>query len=52
LLATSADLTTGVITTDPQIGSADSFDQADYAIGPMSPCIGAGSGGGDIGFQA
>lgn len=52
LSAAGASVTTGVITTDPQIGPANSYDQDDYAVGPMSPCIGAGSGGEDIGFQA
>jgi hypothetical protein len=51
LTAAGTSVTTGVITTDPQIGPANSYDQADYAIGPLSPCIGAGFGGGDIGFQ-
>jgi hypothetical protein len=50
--ATSADVSTGVITTDPLIGSADSFVKNDYAVAGGSPCVGAGSGGGDIGFQA
>lgn len=50
--ATTADVTTGVIMTDPQIGSADSFIKNDYAVAAGSPCVGAGSGGGDIGFQA
>ncbi len=51
LSAAGTAVTEGVITTDPEIGSADSYNQADYAIGPMSPCIGAGSDGGDIGFR-
>jgi hypothetical protein len=50
--ATSADVSTGVITTDPQIGSADSFVKNDYAVAAGSPCVGTGSAGGDIGFQA
>jgi hypothetical protein len=52
IVATTADVSTGVITTNPQIGSADSFVKNDYAVAGGSPCVGAGSGGGDIGFQA
>lgn len=37
--------------TDPQTGSMTTTAKSDWAIGPSSPCIGAGSGGGDIGFQ-
>src|SRR5690606_3001095 len=50
--ATTADVSTGVITTDPQIGSAGSYDKNDYAVAADSPCVGAGSDGADIGFQA
>jgi hypothetical protein len=50
--ATTADVSTGVITTDPQIGPADSYVKNDYAVAAGSPCVGAGSAGGDIGFQA
>jgi hypothetical protein len=51
IVATTADVSTGVITTDPQIGSADSYVKNDYAVAGGSPCVGAGSAGGDIGFQ-
>jgi hypothetical protein len=50
--ATSADVSTGVIAADPQIGPADSYDKDDYAVAAGSPCVGAGSDDGDIGFQA
>jgi hypothetical protein len=52
IVATSADVSTGVITTDPEIGPADSYVRNDYAVAAGSPCVGAGSDGGDIGFQA
>lgn len=52
IVATTADVSTGVITTDPQIGSADSYVKNDYAVAAGSPCIGAGSDGGNMGFQA
>lgn len=52
IAATAADVTTGVITTDPQIGPAASYVRNDYAVAAGSPCVGAGSAGGDIGFQA
>lgn len=44
--------TTGNITSDPLIGSAASTVQSDYGYGAGSPCIGAGFGGGNIGFAA
>jgi hypothetical protein len=50
--ATTADVSTGVITTDPQIGPANSYVKNDYAVAAGSPCVGAGSAGSDIGFQA
>jgi hypothetical protein len=50
--ATTADVSTGVITTDPLIGTADSYVRNDYAVAAGSLCVGAGSAGGDIGFQA
>jgi hypothetical protein len=50
--ATSADVSTGVITADPKVGHADSYVKNDYAVAADSSCIGAGSDGGDIGFQA
>jgi hypothetical protein len=50
--ATTADVSTGVITSDPQIGPADSYVKNDYAVAGGSPCVGAGSAGDDIGFQA
>lgn len=48
---TTADISTGVITTDPLLNDpAGSYDKADWGYGVGSPCIGAGSGGGNIGF--
>jgi hypothetical protein len=41
---------TGTVTANPLLGDADSYVQADYAVGAGSPCIGAGTGGGNIGF--
>lgn len=44
---------TGVITgQDPLTGDMTSTDQSDWGYGVGSPCIGAGSGGGNIGFPA
>lgn len=42
----------GSITADAQIGAANTLVMADYAYASGSPCIGAGKGGGDIGFDA
>jgi hypothetical protein len=50
-----SNITTGVsdnITTDPEIGAANTTVKSDYAVAATSPCVGAGSAGGDIGFQA
>lgn len=42
---------TGNITTDPQTGSfTNSTTETDYAVANGSPCVGAGFGGGNIGF--
>ena len=40
------------ITSDPLIGDMSSTNKADWGYGPGSPCIGAGSSGGNIGFAA
>ncbi len=49
--AAGASVTTGLVTSDPLLGAANTYVKADYAIGPSSPCRGAGSGGSDIGFR-
>lgn len=56
LLATSADLSTGVLTLDPELAdataiAAGSVDQADYCV-TNAALIGTGSSGGNIGFTA
>lgn len=43
---------TGTISSDALIGAANTTAMADYAFDTGSPCIGAGSGGSDIGFGA
>ena len=50
LIAASADVSTGNITTDPKLGPCNTYAQADWAVLPSSPCIGAGYGGEVIGF--
>ena len=50
---TGADITTGNITTDPLLSTpGSSYDKADWGYTTGSPCIGAGSSGGNIGFAA
>jgi hypothetical protein len=49
---TGADITTGNITTDPLIGAGGTYVKSDWGYATGSPCIGAGSGGGNIGFAA
>lgn len=41
---------TNEITTDPLIGPANTTNQADWAVANNSPCVGAGTNGGNIGF--
>lgn len=43
---------TDIVTSDPDIGAANTLVQSDYGYAPGSPCIGAGFGGGNIGFAA
>jgi hypothetical protein len=43
-------LGTNLVTTDPLLGSRATTDLADWAVGTGSPCIGAGTSGGNIGF--
>ena len=53
ILATSADVSTGNITTDPLLNDpAGSYLKSDWGYLTGSPCIGAGSTGGNIGFAA
>lgn len=40
------------ITSNPLLGPCNTTVKNDWAIGPTSPCIGAGLAGADIGFQA
>lgn len=46
--AAFTNITTG---TDPQTGDRSTTARASWALQPGSPCIGAGTAGGDIGFQ-
>lgn len=50
--AAGSSVTTGLVTSDPLLGAANTYVKADYAIGALSPCRGAGSSGSDIGFRA
>jgi hypothetical protein len=43
-------LGTNLVLADPLLGSRATTNQADWAVGVGSPCIGAGSDGGNIGF--
>ncbi len=43
---------TNELTSNPQIGAANTTAKTDYGYAPGSPCIGAGFGGGNIGFAA
>lgn len=43
---------TGTISADALIGAANTLAMSDYAYAGGSPCIGAGSGGSNIGFGA
>ncbi len=43
---------TNELTSNPTIGPANTTVKADYGYLPGSPCIGAGFGGGNIGFAA
>lgn len=47
----SITIATTTITADPLLGPCSSTNQLDWAIGVGSPCIGAGSSGGNIGFN-
>ena len=38
--------------SDPLLGAMNTTAKADWGYGEGSPCIGAGSGGADIGFAA
>jgi hypothetical protein len=40
------------LTSNPQIGAANDYEQASYGYAAGSPCIGAGTGGSNIGFAA
>jgi hypothetical protein len=40
------------ITTNPQLGPCNSYNQADWCVGPAGPCVGAGSTSNNIGFTA
>jgi hypothetical protein len=41
---------TNLVLADPLLGSRATTNQADWAVGVGSPCIGAGTSGGNIGF--
>lgn len=45
-------LGTNLVTTDPLLGARDSTEKSAWGYGSGSPCIGAGTGGGNIGFPA
>lgn len=48
----SITIETNELTTDPDIGVANTTVKSDYGYAPGSPAIGAGFGGGNIGFAA
>jgi hypothetical protein len=50
VLAGIAATVTNTQSSDPLIGPADTMDQAGWAVQTGSPCIGAGTSGGNIGF--
>lgn len=52
LVALGAPWIAGNITTNPLLGSRATTLKNDWAVGIGSPCIGAGTSGSDIGFQA
>jgi hypothetical protein len=43
---------TSLVTTDPLLGARNSTNASDWGYGAGSPCIGAGTAGGNIGFAA